>query len=688
MKCPILYCALLIALPAFAQDASLEATEISVNDVTGEITATDDVQIDADGHRLTTQRLLLNRDKGTVVVPTPLELREADGTMIKAATARLNQNLDTGTLEKLRLKPPQGGRFSADEAHKTNAQLSMRNATFTTCPECENKPDAAPLWQVHANSIEYDRTAQDVIYKHARLELYGLPVFYVPYLAHAGPEVVRRNGFLTPSVSSNNDFGTSIDTPYFFDLAPNYDLTLAPRFSETQDVFLTSDWRHLTAYGEYNLTAYVHTPKGNLAQETMHDTRTGLVGTGDLTLSDWQLNFSVETASDDLFFKSYRLNDTNHLESRINIARSFGNHHIDIAAHKFRNTINPETSSTVDEILPSISHRYRFAEPIFGGQLALANRLTHQRRERGIDITHISNQADWTWRQTSQNGFVSTIHNRFVLDNYDYQTNDDNAETSLVANATAFTLTYPLARTTPRNHQTLTPQAQLVVTTDNEDYEIIPYINDTNIDLTSAQLFSLATPKDEASRINVGVNHELNLVTGLKTEFFIGQSYNLSNRSFSEDSGYGDDRSALLVDWGLSTGPLSLTQSTRLTQNADAILRSYTQAKLDFKKLTANKLELGVTHSFYEAGQSGSSPSEEVTSSLAWQASQYWHVKASDRQNIETGADVKRNVEFTYEDDCTIFKIAIERDYNRISNTTIEPETSFNLTFTLKTISN
>ena len=40
----------------------------------------------------------------------------------------------------------------------------------------------------------------------------------------------------------------------------------------------------------------------------------------------------------------------------------------------------------------------------------------------------------------------------------------------------------------------------------------------------------------------------------------------------------------------------------------------------------------------------------------------------------------------TYEDECTLLTLSLERDYSRIEQANIEPDTSINFAFTLKTI--
>ena len=325
--------------------------------------------------------------------------------------------------------------------------------------------------------------------------------------------------------------------------------------------------------------------------------------------------------------------------------------------------------------------------------MSVTSSLTHLVRDLGIDTSHAQSTLDWSRRHITQSGFVLTARNRLVLDGYDFtpendtdqQEKVDKAEDFLTANALALGVAYPLQRKTASDRQTLTPQLQVVAATDNEDYndENVPDISSATQTLTRAQLFNPLATKDEASRVNYGLGHKLALGQGLQTEFFIGQSYNLSDREFTDaKSGYGNHRSALLADWSLAAGPLTLSQKNRFDKNGSELLRSETAARLGFSRLS-----LSASHSFYEKGQTDEDKVlEEATGTLDWQIGRHWRFTGSMRENLEEGETVRADAVLAYEDDCTLMSVELARDYSEVANSNIEPETSINFTFTLRTI--
>jgi lipopolysaccharide assembly outer membrane protein LptD (OstA) len=326
--------------------------------------------------------------------------------------------------------------------------------------------------------------------------------------------------------------------------------------------------------------------------------------------------------------------------------------------------------------------------------LRVDNKLSHRLRRQDVDETRLSSTLDWSWRHITQSGFVLAADNRLTFDAYDFTIEDDDPKKAdaeavdelLSANSTAFTISYPLERVSSYDRQTLFPKLQLVLADADDGYDFVPYIGAATRDLTRSQLFQPLSPKDEASRVNLGIGHELIYADRITTQFFIGQSYNLSDEGFTESSGFGDDKSSLITEAALKSGPISFNQKARFSDDGGTSLRNQTNLALDF-----STFNLGLSHSFYKQGQTSSannrnSDLKEATGRLGWQMSRHWRLDASSRKNLETEELVRTDAAFTYEDECTLIAIQIDRDYARVGG--IKPDTSINFTFTLKTIGN
>ena len=117
--------------------------------------------------------------------------------------------------------------------------VALNGVTFTTCPLTNVD------WQIKASQISFQEGSSVAEAKHARFYVKDVPVFYLPYFAYpVGTE--RQTGLLFPNISSSSQTGIDIEQPFYWNIAPNYDLTLTPRLTTLRGFQLKSEFRYLT----------------------------------------------------------------------------------------------------------------------------------------------------------------------------------------------------------------------------------------------------------------------------------------------------------------------------------------------------------------------------------------------------------------------------------------------------------
>lgn len=134
-----------------------------------------------------------------------------------------------------------GVRGTAGEIGRdASGRFYVLNATYSTCEPGDTD------WSLTASEIRID---QDNLFATARnmtIRAGNIPVFYAPIFAFPVGEG-RKSGLLYPVISLSNDNGLDVTQPYYLNLAPNYDLTLAPRAIEKRGVALELEARYLTS---------------------------------------------------------------------------------------------------------------------------------------------------------------------------------------------------------------------------------------------------------------------------------------------------------------------------------------------------------------------------------------------------------------------------------------------------------
>ncbi len=166
-------------------------------------------------------------------------------------TAVLNLSTDEARLRNTLFISPSGPlRGKADVVYRDSKVLSRyKNAAFTSC-----RPGNQD-WVVHAGRFKMNKQSGLGSAKHAWLEFKGVPVFYTPYIAFPLDDR-RMTGFLAPKYGGNNkDTGFDLSIPYYWNIAPNYDLTVWPRFMTKRGAMLGGEFRYQSKISEQITTA-------------------------------------------------------------------------------------------------------------------------------------------------------------------------------------------------------------------------------------------------------------------------------------------------------------------------------------------------------------------------------------------------------------------------------------------------
>lgn len=117
-------------------------------------------------------------------------------------------------------------------------RYSLDQARVTSC--APGRDD----WYIRAKTIDIDDAKNIGVARHSVLEFMGVPILYTPYIdfpVHGG----RKSGLLAPELSTRSESGLDFSVPYYFNLAPNYDLTLAPRYMSKRGLMLGGEFRYM-----------------------------------------------------------------------------------------------------------------------------------------------------------------------------------------------------------------------------------------------------------------------------------------------------------------------------------------------------------------------------------------------------------------------------------------------------------
>ncbi len=117
-------------------------------------------------------------------------------------------------------------------------QVTLFDTTYSTC-----KPGDKD-WYLRAAEmhLDYDRSVGEA--QDATLWFKGVPIFYSPtgtFPLNSKP----KSGFMHPFFATSTRDGVDLTTPYYWNIAPNYDATLYPRYMSKRGLQLGAEARYL-----------------------------------------------------------------------------------------------------------------------------------------------------------------------------------------------------------------------------------------------------------------------------------------------------------------------------------------------------------------------------------------------------------------------------------------------------------
>ncbi|MBK8182445.1 MAG: LPS assembly protein LptD [Candidatus Competibacteraceae bacterium] len=199
--------------------------------------------------RLRADRMTLERPANRARVEGPFvygDSRQA----LRGKSAEVDLNAETGWFKDVDYYlPERNAQGSAEEIELNRRKQRSRfgDATYSTCARGREE------WELRAHKMTLNHdtgrgAARDVV-----LALWDTPVFYFPYLSFPITDE-RQSGFLFPIEGHSSTTGFDLTVPYYWNIAPDRDMTIAPRLMTERGVLLGIEYRFLSPWhrGEIN----------------------------------------------------------------------------------------------------------------------------------------------------------------------------------------------------------------------------------------------------------------------------------------------------------------------------------------------------------------------------------------------------------------------------------------------------
>jgi LPS-assembly protein len=700
------------------------ADEIQYDQDLGLTVARGHVELDQGQDILLADAVTYNQGTDTVTASGHVALLQPTGDIMFADFVELHDQMRDGFIKDIRLLLSDGSRLVGNTARRVaGIRTTIRRAVYSPCELCKDDPTRPPVWQIKAEEVVHDKDLQLVEYHDAIMEIDGIPVLYSPYFSHPDPSVKRASGFLPPTMGYGNTLGFHVTLPYYWDIAPDKDLTVRPMLTEDAGQVLGGEYRERFANGYIDNNASIEAggarqsaSAANVGPQTS-STRWDVMGAGEFDINDnWRTAYQVQRQSDQTYMLFYHfLTPPNYLTTNVN-AENFGENSYGIITASTFQSLSPSYGNSLEPVvLPEANYTWTSDPDRFGGRWRFDTNALDLIHHTGPEMRRVSGGGAW------ELPFNGAIGDRFTfiastrLDGYNSDhvplspnlqpvTNEFGQSLGLPTNFDTTTATagrifpqmslkwrYPLVRVTPSGSALVEPIAAIIVGPNGENPARIPDEDGQGFEYDETSLF---VPNrlpgydrvDSGQRVDYGIHAALNSLDGQSFETLIGQSYRTQpNDIFPVGSGLNDRLSDIVG---------------RFVVTPNNFYNVFYRFRLDKSDLAARSQEAGVaagptslriSASFISVqpvvtpNVTATQPGEQVAGTITAALTRYWSVAVNDTRSIGNGgATIYSGVSATYQDDC--FAVVTSLTQSGVQVGAVRPGVSVLLTLVFKNL--
>lgn len=652
----------------YASPVSLLADSIAVNQSTGELIASGNVKVFYNDQIVTADKIIYNTTSGQLIVEGQITISDNAGNVFTAEYAELSRDFQSGLIRGARLLIDQQLQLSSAEIRRTAGRFnSMSNVIASSCQVCAERP--TPVWQIRARDVIHDQERKQIYFRSATLDVFGVPIFWVPYMRVPDPSVKRATGFLVPTFLSSNQFGNGLRIPYYVVIGDHSDATITPTLAIEGGLLVDLEYRQLFRNGQIEFFGAYAFDDGD-----------GLTNRGFFTLDgqfnlprNFKLDFYGTVISDDGFMRQFNYDDTDRLVSEVKISRQQDTTYLSITGALLLSLRDDEDNATIPLVFPEIYYRNYSTDSLLGGKIGYELNSVGLNREVGQDMFRIGGSVDWTIPLDLPFGIHATGFAKTDLDFYRVWNNvtyPDRILSSFHPQIGA-ELRWPLARETSTSRHVFEPVLMLVYTPEIPWNDAVPNEDSLLAEFDETNLFELSRyPGRDASelgwRANIGASYTIYDYDGWQ----IGAAGGVVLRSNTNTQFTQDILGAVSFEFSPDFNLVG-----RFLFDEDLKVKR-SDIKFD---ASFDKWDIGGTFVYLAPDLLAGSPVErgEGTLRAAYRVTPSWQIDLDWTRDIVNNTDIRAGAGITYGNECIEIGLNVARKFT--TNNIVPPSTDINL---------
>ena len=640
-------------------------------------------QIAQDNQKISADFIEYDKKLDQIMAQGHVRMIQENGNILDTNKAILHDNFKLGSIERFTVRLSDGSTLKGESAQKKDQELAnIQRGYFTSCKICAGK---SPIWDISASSVDFNQKKNNVTYRNAVVKFYGMPIMYTPYFSHYTKDAERKSGFLTASYGSDTYLGHYIKAPYYFNLAPNYDLTITPVLTTKRKYILEGEYRHLFANGALSTFGSIAPTefhaKDPINSKTNKKFRYTLSSKGDFSLpKNHNTGWDIKIASDKTYRRNYKYGDEDFLTSKVYLNSYMDKSFYEIQSLSFQDMRPDKPMHQMPVILPLFNSNYQVHQFSDDSTLNFESNLLKIYRYAGADTNRISGKGIWQKPLLLDNGHSFKLFTSLRSDVYHYRDALINGKnyTGNVARTipeAGIAWSYPLGKNIGESNIIITPLANVIYTPHlnynkkiySEDSQTSE-LNDSN--LFSSSQFTGIDLVETTSRVSYGLDSMLYYKDYLNVNALFGQIYRQHPQNYltglSGESNFSDYVGRLKFDFNNS---VTLAYHFKLDNKTFLNKANEVMLLLKYEKLYM------LTDLLYYRDNID-------VNNVKNRREIFTEIGVSDYKNLSFSVNARKNLsnkkdltnpggmisvgsKFKYIDDCITYSFGIERDYTK-----------------------
>ncbi|MDE2184020.1 MAG: LPS-assembly protein LptD [Alphaproteobacteria bacterium] len=672
----------------------LQADEAVYDSNTHVVTARGHVEIDDGGRILMADSVSYDQDADKVTADGHVSLLEANGNVAFADHVTLTDHMRDGALTGFGALIGKNGRLVAATAERQGAVTVAHRIAYTPCKICNKPGQRTPVWQIRAFRVTHDQTSHRIKFKDATLALFGVPVFYSPFLTEPDPTVHYASGLLTPDLGNSTSIGYFLRLPYYWSISPSQDATIEPLLTTHGGDVLMGEYRQRWNHGGMWLQGSIAQNPNGGANGEQSQIYAHLFGSGRVALTPtWQFGYDAQITSNDTYLKRYDISQIDRLISDLFVAGEQGRSRFAISSYFFQGLRATDNNTMFPVALPLVEYTYIPLRKWLGGQFRLDVNGVAISRDVGINDQRLTMETRWRIPVITGSGQLWTFQLDARGDAYHTDTpyplpsSGHYAARGLPYAAVDWRWPF-IAYNASGKSIIVEPIAQIVVAPYGGNPTNIPNEDSRNVELDDNNIFSFdQVPGYDIAqtgpRANVGLRAESRFYSGY-VEALVGQTFRLkpdpafASESFAVDSGFAGTKSDIVGRFSMKFPPyMDLTNRLDIDESNGTVRRNeiYLTGTYGRSSTRISYIQLASTL--------GLPARQEVNAQADINFYENWQAFAAIRRDLIANQTLENEFGLGYEDECLGVSVAYRRKYTQDRD--LPPSTSIILRIKLKT---